>query len=179
MSHAYRKWECRYRTITDFLFSFSFFGGNRTWIVLSVAASKLKSYISSTAMCCGPFLHRKGRDVSYDAPVVKAHQFPQHFEFNAVGCKTWTVRSKLWITVPALVLNLSGGAGTVWLNVGSFNHMQESITASIHAVIPAPSIVCRLPIKEKKRERTCRHAIESFTITVSHQTGLFIVQFGL
>ena len=28
---------------------------------------------------------RKGRDVSYDAPVVKAHQFPQHFEFNAVG----------------------------------------------------------------------------------------------
>ena len=22
---------------------------------------------------------RKGRDVSYDAPVVKAHQFPQHF----------------------------------------------------------------------------------------------------
>ena len=27
----------------------------------------------------------KGRDVSYDAPVVKAHQFPQHFEFNAVG----------------------------------------------------------------------------------------------
>ena len=27
----------------------------------------------------------KGRDVSYDAPVVKAHQFPQHFEFNAVA----------------------------------------------------------------------------------------------
>ena len=28
---------------------------------------------------------RKGRDVSYDAPVVKAHQFPQHFNINAVG----------------------------------------------------------------------------------------------
>ena len=40
------------------------------------------SYISK------PFLvDRKGRDVSYDAPVVKAHQFPQHFEFNAVGIR--------------------------------------------------------------------------------------------
>ena len=34
-----------------------------------------------------PFRGGKGRDVSYDAPVVKAHQFPQHFEFNAVGWK--------------------------------------------------------------------------------------------
>ena len=27
----------------------------------------------------------EGQVRSYDAPVVKAHQFPQHFEFNAVG----------------------------------------------------------------------------------------------
>ena len=33
-----------------------------------------------------PFPHnRKGRDVSYDAPVVKAHQFPQHFECCGVS----------------------------------------------------------------------------------------------
>jgi len=29
--------------------------------------------------------HNVGICPCYDAPVVKAHQFPQHFEFNAVG----------------------------------------------------------------------------------------------
>ena len=34
---------------------------------------------TATAVDLSTLWRRKGRDVSYDAPVVKAHQFPQHF----------------------------------------------------------------------------------------------------
>ena len=62
-----------------------------------------------------PFRRRKGRDVSYDAPVVKAHQFPQHFDM-------------LWIN-GGVLFTFSLFLGRLWINnpmpVALYLHFQS------------------------------------------------------